>query len=479
MESAGTGGEPSATFALRDGGALRIGAAGVTVGDSQYRFAEIGAVWRQLADPSSLALQLTDARLVPVTFADATDVPRALAALYRWRGAPPPPIYGPAGAYPPYPFWPPPYGYPPPPPAIPGMPAGYHVPPFPPVPPAGQGDGGARRGGIGLWPQDIGSMLRTIFRLYFQNFWRFAVLGLLTALWPALLSGGWVVAYFYALGLDPFQNLYSQLAVGADGYRAFSANAPLFHLFDLSPAQVALLLLAAVAWLVLLLVLSSWQTAALAVGVREGVAGRPVKIGAALRAGVGRLLPVLGTTLLIGLIFFGIYLIALGGFFGVVFLVVAIPAGSGQDASLSFLLLLPVFIVLWALIVCAGVYLGIRLGFGPYAAACDRLSPGRAIARSWSVTRRNWWRTFVVLLLAGLASGVVAGLGSSAQVISIGVQALIATPLLTALVAPLTTVAYVVLYYDLRLRREGYPAIAGELGLAGVFASPPPSPPAS
>jgi hypothetical protein len=357
----------------------------------------------------------------------------------------------------------------------------YPVQPFPLVAPVSQSGGTRRRGGVGPWPQDIGEIIRTSFRLYFQNFWRFMVLGLFTALWPALLAGGLAVAYFYALGLDPFQNLYHQLTISANGVGAWPSNAPLFHFFELSPGQVALLLLAAMGWVVLLLVLSSWQIAALAVGVRESVAGRPVKIGAALRAGVGRLLSVLGTSLVVGLIFFGMLLIATAAYAGSVFLVISVStlatAANGQGDFFSFLLIVPLLIAEWTLIVCVGVYLGIRLGFGPYAAASDRLSPGQAIARSWSVTRHNWWRTFVVLLLMSLATGVVSGLGNSAQYISIGVQALIATPLVTALVAPLTVVAYLVVYYDLRLRHEGFPAIARDLGLLGDMPGPSVSPP--
>lgn len=475
MENAGTGGEPSATFALRDGAALRIGPAGVTVGASHYRYYEIGAVWQLLADPSSLALHLTDGRLVPLPLADAADAPRALAAIYRWRGAPPPP----------YPFWPPPYpAYPPPWPAMPGAPMWYNAPPYPPVPPAGHGGAGARRGGMGPWPQDIGGLIRAGFRLYFQDFWRFAVLGLLTTLWPALLAGGLAVAYFYALGFDPFQGPFNQPIIGAGEAGAPFANAPLFHLFELSPDQIALLLLAVVGGVILLLVLSGWQTAALAIAARESVAGRPVKIGAALRGGVGRLLPVLGTYVLTWLIFLGLYVIGVAAYAGSVFLLLSLsllatPAGNSQSASLIFLLTLPLFFAGWAILVCAALYLQIRLGFGPYAAASDRLAPGRAIARSWSVTRHNWWRIFVVLLVVGLATGVVAGLGGSAQYISLAAQFLIATPLLTALVAPLTTVAYLVLYYDLRLRHEGFPAIASELGLPGVIPDPSASPPAS
>ena len=142
-------------------------------------------------------------------------------------------------------------------------------------------------------------------------------------------------------------------------------------------------------------------------------------------------------------------------------------------------MILPLLFAGWAVFLCAIVYLQIRLGFGPYAAACDRLSPGQAIARSWSVTRRNWWRTFVVLLVVGLATGVITGLAGGGQFLSLGVQYLIVIPLLTALAAPLTTVAYLVLYYDLRLRHDGFPVVASELGLSGIASAPSAPPPAS
>ena len=59
------------------------------------------------------------------------------------------------------------------------------------------------------------------------------------------------------------------------------------------------------------------------------------------------------------------------------------------------------------------------------------------------------------------------------SVASVAGGLLVATPLLAAVTAPLTGLTYMTLLYDLRLRREGYAAVAAEA--APVETAPAPT----
>jgi hypothetical protein len=89
-----------------------------------------------------------------------------------------------------------------------------------------------------------------------------------------------------------------------------------------------------------------------------------------------------------------------------------------------------------------------------------------AMGRSWRLVEGRWWRTFFILFLVGLiwyfagialqafiglATGLIGGFISSYVVLAIlqGAQVLI-----SALVNPLLQIALVLIYFDLRVRRE-------------------------
>lgn len=100
-----------------------------------------------------------------------------------------------------------------------------------------------------------------------------------------------------------------------------------------------------------------------------------------------------------------------------------------------------------------------------------------AIARSWGLVWRNWWRTFAVTaLLISLSLLVTVALQSSLAIFNAlspsrwwvlaitGVSALLGTLLL-----PLQQIGVALLYLDLRCRREGLDIEVGARGLAAVL----------
>jgi uncharacterized membrane protein len=99
----------------------------------------------------------------------------------------------------------------------------------------------------------------------------------------------------------------------------------------------------------------------------------------------------------------------------------------------------------------------------------ERLGPFRAIARSWRLTRGQFWRLFGINMLAGLLVSMAAGTVSTVfsfvglmltveQGGELGLLAMTTASNLSATVLslPLTTAVATLLYTDARIRQEGY-----------------------
>ena len=475
---------PSAAVLLRDGGELKVDAQGVHAGEAFYPLSAIQDARQIAPDPETIGMLVAGMGLVTMVLVRPGDAAIALEALYRLRpDLRPAGFYPPSGAFgPPQGSWP--YTAPPPtylPPQAYGAapyyfsPVPLYAPPppypgYPIVPTAG--GGGPRRGGLGMWPQGIGDVIGASFRIFFQNFWRFAALGLLVALWPALLVGAFQTLVVSAEGFDPWQSLFTQRP-------PTPLDSPIFRWVTSgpSPDQIIVAVAIAISAIIVLLLLAAWEVAALAVGAREAVLGRSVRIGAAMGGGLRRAPAVLGVEMLLALA----YVVAVGIVGTVVSIVAAvlfsILAAKGDMNPLVALFATMSGIALYIVFLGLVIYFGVRLSLAPYAAAVDRLSPARAIARSWTLTRRNWWRTILPVFVVGLAASLVTGAAAPTGLISPGVEYLVVVPLLQSLIAPLSAVAYVVVYYDLRLRQGGYLALAHELGLPGVPPATMPPPP--
>ncbi|MCR0986118.1 DUF7847 domain-containing protein [Streptomyces albidoflavus] len=138
---------------------------------------------------------------------------------------------------------------------------------------------------------------------------------------------------------------------------------------------------------------------------REAVLGRPARFGQVLRS-VKRFPTVVGIQLLSGLI----VAIPVGLMF--LFLVLTMAALLSQGDMGPWLVLMPF------LILCAAplaVWLLIRLALATPAAVFEGQRPVGALRRSVRLVRDNWWRTFGLLLLAGL---MAMGLNLAVQILT-------------------------------------------------------------
>jgi hypothetical protein len=97
----------------------------------------------------------------------------------------------------------------------------------------------------------------------------------------------------------------------------------------------------------------------------------------------------------------------------------------------------------------------------------ENIGLGAAFSRSWWLVQGRWWRTFLVLFLiaiiwyvAQFALGAFLQLGSFLLrlIVSPFVAAAISSAIsqvVSALVSPILQIAIVLVYFDLRVRKEG------------------------
>jgi hypothetical protein len=113
------------------------------------------------------------------------------------------------------------------------------------------------------------------------------------------------------------------------------------------------------------------------------------------------------------------------------------------------------------LIVVAGLYVGVRLAVSVPAAAVEGRRWPQALTRSWSLVHGHWGHVVATLLLAWLASGLVGSLlallaaGPTGLLLGDGwlVQTLLQAAVMSVVV-PYFLVVWVLLYLDLRARKE-------------------------
>ncbi|OGN93291.1 MAG: hypothetical protein A2Z75_00345 [Chloroflexi bacterium RBG_13_50_10] len=216
----------------------------------------------------------------------------------------------------------------------------------------------------------------------------------------------------------------------------------------------------------------------------------PVDIGRAFRFAWQRLAVMLGAELLVFLAIAGVFLIIIGIPFGIHF---AAHGGIGWRTTMA------IAIMLIVIGTPAVIYLVVKWLFALQAALLEGCGPKAALSHSSRLVEKNWWRVFGIMLLLllmamivigilfillGIGAGIwsIIGATTGAAMETIIVMTVIATigvTILAILFSPITITAATLLYYDLRVKKEGYSldALANELGLASTptdaLASPP------
>jgi hypothetical protein len=190
--------------------------------------------------------------------------------------------------------------------------------------------------------------------------------------------------------------------------------------------------------------------------LRQAVLGRKMSIGEAWAAVRGRILGLLGLTLLTAL------LVSLVMIVGSIPLVISAVTESGAVAVVGVLFLLAsVGVMAW---------LGVSWSLAAPAYVLEGISVTEALRRSFGLVRTQWWRVFGILLLGGIIAGLIGLIlelpfsfaadavggspdptdpfGGTTMVASIG------TIIAGTVTAPFSAGISGLLYFDQRIRRE-------------------------
>lgn len=199
--------------------------------------------------------------------------------------------------------------------------------------------------------------------------------------------------------------------------------------------------------------------------VGEAVLGERAGLAGTWQTVRGRLPALVGTVLLIGVLF---TILAIGLILGIAAVAVAASeSGSGVLGVLGILLL-----VLGGLVVM--VWAGCRLSLAPAPVVLERVGPWRGLTRAWQLTKgAQAWRIVGITFLAGIVTTIFAtvvqlpvtavlifGLESAGLPTSpVSTTVLVTDHLLQLVVGavtiPFTAGVTALLYLDQRMRREG------------------------
>lgn len=208
-----------------------------------------------------------------------------------------------------------------------------------------------------------------------------------------------------------------------------------------------------------------FQSGALTAFVSEKFLGRAITVRQAYGRAFSRWLALLIATFLLGVIFVAVFGV-LCGLWMIPFLGFA-AIGSGLDsasaAALSAASLALCCLFLPATVV--GIYLVVRWLFYIQAIVLENYNSTGGMGRSWKLVKGSFWRVF--FLLAALTLLVIV-LNVGFYMLAIFVSALLQSPMLilvmssislqliNLIITPLQFAALTVLYYDLRIRKEGF-----------------------
>ena len=232
----------------------------------------------------------------------------------------------------------------------------------------------------------------------------------------------------------------------------------------------------------LTLLATAFLSGMLALTVWDAVLGRKSSPADAWHRFSPRFVPVLLATFLIGIIeFVAIVVILL--VFMIPFVLVVVNAASARSydsasAGIGGAFAI-IFLMIVALIVIA-CFLTVKFAFTSSAVVLEGLGPVDAMKRSWSLSKGSFWRILGRIWLIGIVTGLISAVlgGIVGAILGVGANAadsvgmLVAfsaflSALLSAVVIPVQSSFYTLMYLDERMRKENLaPMIAQEASRA-------------
>jgi hypothetical protein len=193
--------------------------------------------------------------------------------------------------------------------------------------------------------------------------------------------------------------------------------------------------------------------------VAEAVLGRRTRIGEAWRATRGRILPLVGLTLLDALL----WTLLIGAP-----VLLAVLVGAQAGVAIGFVVGVPLFLAA----IAVGLFVQIRFfQLAAPALVLERTGVFASLRRAGRLSHGQWWRIFGILLLTGLVIGVVGqvvavplgvvgALGptvfpGTAGALLLVLSSFLSQILVGAITTPFTSAVTALQYVDQRIRKEG------------------------
>jgi hypothetical protein len=117
----------------------------------------------------------------------------------------------------------------------------------------------------------------------------------------------------------------------------------------------------------------------------------------------------------------------------------------------------------FVLLIVPGIIVLVRFAFGSTVLIVERRKGSKALGRSWRLAKGHFWKLFGAFILAFLMAGVVASVLSipaNLAFAAIGPSgwpiAAVGDSLAAVLTQPFTTLITILLYFDLRIRKEAF-----------------------
>lgn len=244
--------------------------------------------------------------------------------------------------------------------------------------------------------------------------------------------------------------------------------------------------LASLAALGVLLMLSvPVMLAAMARAVSAIYLGGTATLGEVYRFALRRWGALLGVTILFALAVGGVYF-AGSMVAGVITVGMAFAArAAGTDTDQMANVAVGLMLVMIAIAMGAAAVVAVRLFFGPLAVVLEERTPSEALSRSWHLTAGRFWPVALALFVFYLFFQVLASIVVWPTQLATGVFLSDYPTLETSLDAvvwllaqivfqPLSTAGAVLIYYDLRVRKEAFDL---EMMAQAIGGPMPPAPP--
>lgn len=307
----------------------------------------------------------------------------------------------------------------------------------------------------------LGELLDETFRLYRSNFLTFVAIAALVYV-PYFIVNYVVQIPF----LEEMTALNQQLAtpnaanqVGPNFFTDFFSTL-LFYMLG----SIALSMLYVIFFMPLM-------EGALARAISQRYLDRPVTVGDSFGVALRRILALIGARLIPALFWLTFFGILIGMFAGIGYIATGLLNNdSSSEVGASVGAMFAVVFGGFGLILVLGVaalIIGIRVWFTSQAAVVEGRGPWESVVRSWRLTQGYFWRTLGYIIVVGVLVALLAQI--PAAVITAPLSAMledqprlyylissIIGTIFTVLSTPFSLIAYTLMYYDLRIRKEGF-----------------------